>query len=162
MLSSKFIYPLLGVRQPNYPRRDSIFVEFEEADGTRQVEALRAGAAWIEKQCAAPVVRVGLVTVPEDDHIGHMFFDEPGLCRAHLLDGRKLVTHEDGSLIDDGQTLSWKAHRIGVIVTAHGDDGRDSFETPNQLFVADVARVDDATDAREEIENLFVESTVCV
>lgn len=137
-------------------------MEFEEADGAGQVEAFRAGAARVEEQRAAPIVGVGLMAVPEDDYVRHVFFNEPGLRRAHLLNGCKLMTNEDGSFIDDCQTLNGKAHRIGIIVTTHGNDGRYSFEFPDQLFVADVARMNDVADIRKEIEYLFFEFAVCV
>ncbi|MDT4952268.1 MAG: hypothetical protein QOJ02_406 [Acidobacteriota bacterium] len=102
------------------------------------------------------------MAVPEDDHIGHMFFDDLLLRYAQLLDSRKLVAHEEGSFIDDGQTLVRKAHRIGIIVAAHGNDWRNIFEFPDQFFITDVARMDDAADICEKAQHLFVQLAVCI
>ncbi|MDT5063570.1 MAG: hypothetical protein QOH63_4029 [Acidobacteriota bacterium] len=102
------------------------------------------------------------MAVPEDDHIGHMFFDDLLLRDAHLLDSRKLVAHEEGSFIDDGQTFVGEAHRVGIVVAAHGNDRRNIFEFPDQFLITDVARMDDAADIREEAQHLFVQLAMCI
>lgn len=96
------------------------------------------------------------MAVPGDDHIGHMFFDDLLLRDAHLLNGRKLMPHKESSFIDDGQAFVGEAHRIGIVVAPNGNDGRNIFEFPDQLFISDVARVDDAANIREEPQHLLV------
>lgn len=141
---------------------DLIVADFEYADGARQAETLGPGAARIEEQRPAPLSRVALMAMAEDDGIGHALFDDTLVRRAHLLDGRELVADKKSAIADNGQTLVRKTHGRRIIIAAHGDDGRDRFQSPDQIFVADVARMNDAVNACEEIENPFVQFAVRV
>ena len=139
-----------------------IFLDFQQADGAGQLEAPGPGASRIEEQRPAPTAAVALMAVAEDDRIGHTLLYKPLLRRAHLLDGRKLVAHKEGATSDQRQSFCGEAHRRRVIVAAHGDDGRDPFQTPDQFLVAYVASVNDTVHTREQLENLFVQKPVRV
>lgn len=102
------------------------------------------------------------MTVPEDDYVRYPLFDESLLRGAQFLDGGKLVAYEEGAPLNDGQTLIRKAHGIGIVVTAHGDDWRNFFQLPDQFLVAYVSGMDDMTNAREQLKDLFVQFTVCI
>jgi hypothetical protein len=128
-----------------------IFVQFQQSDGARQVEALRPGTARIEEQRAAPLPYVSFVAVAEDDCLGHTLVDDALLRGAHPLDRGELVAHVEGPSLNYGHALIREAHRIGIIVAAHGDDGRYFLQLPDQLFVAYIARVNDSMDTGKEV-----------
>ena len=106
-------------------------MQLQEADRAREAEAFGAGAAGVKEQRAAPLARVCLVAVAEDDDVGHALFDETLLGQAQLFHGRELVAHEKGSTLNDRPPLVRKAHSGGVVVTANGDDGRELFQPPD-------------------------------
>src|ERR1051325_10784523 len=151
-----------AVVQIDEARLDVIVADFEYADRARQAETLGPGAARVEEQRPAPLSGVALMAMAEDDRIGHALFDDTLVRGAHLLNGRELVTDEERAVVDDRQTLVRKTHGRRIIIAAHGDDGRDRFQAPDQIFVADVARMNDAVNAREEFQNLFVQFAVRV
>ena len=102
------------------------------------------------------------MAVAEDDYVRHPLLNDPLLRRGHLFYSGKMVSDIEGSFIDDGQTLIGKAHRVRIVVSPHCDHRREAFQSPDQLFVAYVAGMNDAADAFEQIEDLFVQLAVCV
>ena len=157
-----FLFSLLVVVQIEDAWLDVILMQLKQPDGARQVEAFRACAARIEEQRAAPLTDVSLMAVAEDHCFGHALLDDALLGGAHLLDRGELVTHVEGASLDDGHALVRKAHRIGVIVAAHGDDGRNLFQSPDQLFVAYIACVNDAMRTGKQAQHTLIQLTVCV
>ena len=60
------------------------------------------------------------------------------------------MTDVEGAALDDRHPFVRETHRVGVVVAAHGNDGRDFFELPDEFFAADVARVNNAADAGKQ------------